>query len=216
MPTIYPDWYIQPKQQINRIRELLYSNGEIWNLEGYEMPPVPENFQPTTAHEFLMIMVYLPPMDRLPGSIRTPQKLFELIEPPEGYDKLVEMEFNPAVMRMADGIEYEQGIRWVGYDPVANIGQSVRSLWEEPRKPRRLAGPEVFMASAIFPGYIRSWNGTSLPSPNVGGYKVKFGINPNARAPYLFRDDNKGQLKLSVAKVEDKGVEWGTPTVRVL
>jgi len=219
-----PDWYIQPKEQIDRVREFLWRNGDIWKVPN-GVPQIPSHYQPVTSGELLMLGVYLDAQDRTPGSIMTARRWWEFIEPPDGYSKLCELEFDPELMKLADGIEYRSGIRWIGIDPYANSGASARFLWENPDEALQskgiwLAGPELFMAVGIFPGYKLSWNGTNMPSPNAAGYQLRTvadpRANPRARAPYLCRDDKEKCFKLSSAKAEEKGPEWGSPTFRDL
>jgi len=209
-----PAWYVQPSQQIERVKEFLANYGGSNGFTPADIPSVPTNFVPRTPTDVLMLAVYLP-NSRTKGITRTFESWWDFVKTPTGYSKWRwdQLKSDSKHLRLLEGIEHRPGIRWVAFDPNANHGKSPQSCWDNPDVAPTLAGPEVLMALAHFPMWAASWNGNKSPYSNMAGYQFKW-ETAWCDCPYVNRRDDDRQLKLNARSAVNANDRWASPSVR--
>lgn len=211
-----PSWYVDPDVQIRKVQDLLLHS--IPTGFGFlDIPPVPD-FSPQTPSEVLLLALYLHDEGPVLGVQRTFDVLWNLVVPPRGYVK-VHMPFvvknDSEHLRLTLGINHCPGIRWVGFDPNANVGRSPQACWDDPRVAPTLAGPEVLMAMALFPNWVLSWEDYESPYPNLSGYQHFIDGNLIG-APCFSRSDVLRRIELEGADCDSTEDNCSSPVFRVL
>lgn len=183
------DWYLNPVEQIERAVEKL-------GIKRKDVPPVP-HFKPISATEVLMLGYYSDGQQRVRDTF---DKLWDLMDPPDGLvkTKWAGIQTNSKNMQLANGAIHVSGLRWIGFDPNANLNMTVKSCWEDRNIANKLAHCEVLMAALLFPEWVTSWNGTvEHPFPNMAGYVLKgMGREHWESFPYFSHWNRSGELKL--------------------
>ncbi len=212
--NLLPSWYIDPRKQIDRLRECLWNNGGIGEFVTSDIPVIPE-FTSLSRNEGLMVVTY----PRGKDGVRGLQRKFELgwkyVVPPKGYTKQRRdgLDSSPELLRMAAGVDYTPGIYWVVFSPYANDGWAARACWDRSDVRHNLAGVEVFDALMLFPDYPLDWlKGES--SPNMAGLRMQEEKNPNAKVPCLELVEDKKLLILGSVRAEMTSKNRAVPTVK--
>lgn len=215
-----PPWYlspdIEPNAQIKKVSDFLELHGG--KKKGYrpsDIPAVPY-FMPRTKKEVLLLTVMLPYKGRVKGICRTFDSWWDFIVPPTGLTKWrwEELKSNSKRLRLAKGIEYKPGIRWVAFDPDAYQAKSPKqalalSLNDE----NTPAHAEVLMAAAMFPDWVNSWDGRESPYPLLSGFQ--FYRNPGwSMVPDLRRWLPESQIRLDAVNADSGSSDYSSPVVR--
>ncbi|MCX6728486.1 MAG: hypothetical protein NTV39_01830 [Candidatus Saccharibacteria bacterium] len=209
--VIRPGLLGNPEQQVEKSREFLNQHGVVRPI-----PDMPE-FTPQTISEELLLATYLCDNDNGEAWLRTLKAWWRFINAPKGFVK-AEWEgytVEDDEIRQIPGYKHRCGIRWVAYDPLANLGFSPRACWDKPDRHGHLAGIEVLMAMGLSQKYVKSWD-DHTPSPNMAGLQVREEQNPEAGTPFACRADERKVLKLSVVKAAITSPNFANPTVREL
>jgi hypothetical protein len=213
-----PDWYdASPERQIEKASVFLdlYGGGQ----EGFlpsDIPAAP-SFTSRTKTEVLLLTVMLPDKGRVKGLQRTFDAWWDFIVPPVGLTKWrwEELKSDSKHLRLASGIKYVPGIRWVAFDPNAYQGKSPKdALAQSVNDGTTLAHAEVLMAAAQFPGWVSSWNGGKSPYPNMSALQFYWDADWSSVVLYLYRLDGSRQLKLDASWADGAGSHWLSPVVR--
>ena len=185
-----PPWYlspdIKPNAQIKKASDFLELHGG--KKKGYrpsDIPPCPY-FTPRTEKEVLLLTVMLPSKGCVKGFRRTFDSWWDFIVPPTGLTKWrwEELKSNSKRLRLAKGIEYKPGIRWVAFDPNTYQANSTKqALALSLNDDNTLAHAEVLMAAAMFPDWVNSWDGRESPYPLLSG--LQFYRNPSWSLAWL-------------------------------
>ena len=211
---VWPDWYGNPLMQINGVSDFLERYGD--GQDGFrptDIPPVPDDFIPRTETEVLLLAVYLPDGDRVKGLRRTFDSWWNFIVPPAGLSNWRWEGLKSATkhLRLAKGVEYRPGIRWVAFDPNAYRGKSPKdALAQSATDGTTLAHAEVLMVAALFPEWVFSWNEKS-PFPNMSAPQLYY-EGQWSGVPYLDRSGSK--LRLDARDAGDASSDWSSPVVR--
>jgi len=215
-----PSWYGQVGAQIEKASAFLELHGG--GQEGFRVSDIPAvpNFIPRTKTEVLLLAVYLPDKGRVKGFRRTFDAWWDFIVPPTGVTKWrwEELKSDSKHLRLAPGVKYAPGIRWVAFDPSTYRGKSPEgALAQSVNDGTTLAHTEVLMAAALFSGWVASWNGTDSPYPNLSGLQC-YAITDWSRVPGLYYrwGDGLPQLRLNAYWDESASASgsWSTPVVR--
>ena len=180
----YPIWWVSCREQIAKVKDFMELNGCCAPI-----PAFPLDFEPQTPTEVPLLAVYLSDRLGIGGIQRTFDAWWKFIEAPKGFDKytwegfssdaehlkLIPDETKPDKIR-----KQHSGARWVGFDPNANRGISVRSCWEKASNNTllQLTGSEVLMAAKLFPDWVSMLGTGDCPNPNMAGYQFKI-IKPS-------------------------------------
>jgi len=212
-----PDWYdASPERQIEKTSAFLELHGGQEGFRPSDIPAVPTNFIPRTKTEVLLLAVYLPDKGRVKGFRRTFDAWWDFIVPPAGLTKWrwEELKSDSKHLRLAPGVEYKPGIRWVAFDPNAYQGKSPKdALAQSANDGTTLAHAEVLMVAAQFPSWASSWNGGNSPYPNMSALQFYWDTDWS-RVPYLGRGGGSRQLKLSADWADFADSRWSSPVVR--
>ncbi len=210
-----PSWYSSVDTQIEKVWNFLELHGGEEGFTPSDVPAVPD-FTPRTKTEVLLLTVMLPDKGRVKGFRRTFDSWWDFIVPPTGLTKwrLEELKSDSKHLRLAKGIEYKPGIRWVAFDPNSYQRKSPKdALAQSATDGTTLAHAEVLMAAAMFPEWVASWDGGKLPYPNLSGLQFYWGSDWS-RVPCLSRWDGSSQLELNAFDADDAGSSWSSPVVR--
>jgi hypothetical protein len=210
-----PSWYSSVDAQIERVSAFLELHGGQEGFRSSDIPAVP-NFTPRTKTEVLLLTVMLPNKGRVKGFRRTFDSWWDFIVPPSGLTKWrwEELKSDSKHLRLAKGIEYKPGIRWVAFDPNAHQGKSPKQALEHVIVyGTTLANAEVLMAAALFPEWVASWDGGKSPYPNMSGYQFCWD-SVWSHVPCLGRWDGRRRLGLGASWADDASVRWSSPVVR--
>ncbi len=209
-----PYQLVAPHRQIQRATEFLaLCGGEV---STWSIPEVP-HFVPRTSTELLLLAIYLPDEGELTGEQHTAKSWWDFIVPPIGFSKklLHPLYSDFTQLRLVSGIEHRPGIRWVVFDPSANLGKSPKVCWEDPNVLPTLAGPEVLMALAYFPEWVSTWADDCSPQPDLSGYQANSGSKWDY-CPCFMRWDKGHELQLLALNAADGSTNWASPSVRDL
>jgi hypothetical protein len=206
------DW----QSQIERVSTFLNLHGS--GQEGFRPSDIPAapNFTPRTKTEVLLLAVYLPDKGRVKGFRRTFDAWWDFIVPPTGLTKWrwEELKSDSKHLRLAPGIEYKPGIRWVAFDPNAYQGKSPKdALTQSAVDGTVLAHAEVLMAAAMLPEWVSSWNGGKSPYPNISGLQFYWNTDWSG-VPYLSRWGGHRQLELDAFWAGYDDSFFASPSVR--
>ncbi len=212
-----PSWYSSVDAQIERVSAFLELHGG--GQEGFRVSDIPAvpNFIPRTKTEVLLLAVYLPDKGRVKGFRRTFDAWWDFIVPPAGLTKWrwEALKSDSKHLRLAPGVEYKPGIRWVAFDPNAYQGKSPRdALTQSANDGTTLAHAEVLMAAAQFSGWVSSWNGGKSPYPNMSALQFYWDADWSD-VPYVCRWVDSGR-KFNLLS-DDAGYAlggWSSPVVR--
>lgn len=161
-PNMVPDWYLPPEIQVDRLKHM---------LKGWAVTiPEPPVFRPRTRTEVLMLRFQLSRARHVGSLRRTIDKCWDAIE--AGGSSLYVQDDYIDRLRFTPDANDEEGITWVGFDPMANTGftedQAAKRLWDT----EKLAGIETIMALALFPRLAAQIGGV-FPSLYMTGLVVK-------------------------------------------
>lgn len=210
-------WGVTPEMQIEQASAFLALHGR--GQTGFwppEIPAVPA-FAPRTPTELLLLAVYLPDKGRQTGLQRTFDAWWDFIVPPTGLIKWRwdDLKSDSRHLRLADGIDYKPGIRWVAFDPSKYQGKRSPkdALAQSAIDGTTLAHAEVLMAAAMFPEWVASWNGGDSPHPNLSGLQFYWKADWSD-VPCLGRWVGHHRLKLAAHWADDADSFWSSPVVR--
>ena len=213
-----PDWYELPEVQIKTTSEFLKQNGNEVGFTADDIPAPPSDFISRTPTEVLMLVVTLPDKGKVKSTQRNFDSKWNFIVPSEGFSKcyLDGLKSGAKFLRYVKGIRKTPGIRWVGFDPEVYIGLSPDQALEQALKDGvTLGSDEVLVAAAVFPKWVKSWNGTKWHYPNMSAYRLYW----NAvwrRSPCLVRKDDDRLLKLDADRSDGAYGYWSSCAVREL
>jgi hypothetical protein len=210
-------WYVSPEEQLKHVKRL---NLEMkWGFTDADFPSVPVNFTPQVPTEVLLLSVYLPKSGMVGGLRRTFNDLWAAIEPPEGYTKYRRpgMSGDARHLRLFGSRGWRPGIRWVAFDPTSyqKLAPSVARVQVKNNSGRILAGTEVLMAAALFPGWVAGFGVHRSPCPNLSGLQFKVAAGWST-VPFLDIWDAGCELVLAVEVAEKPDKGFTSPTFREL
>jgi hypothetical protein len=199
----YPDWYLEPEQQVQKVQAFLDLH-DVTLL----IPKTPY-FRQRTPTEVLMLAAYLSGRMCVGGVQRTFDAWLDFIMSSGDHNKQVweELKTNSQHLRLVDGVERKSGLRWIGFDPCANLDVSAKSCWNNQSKVPVLASAEVLMAKAIFD----KWD----PNCNLSGYQFFSGRDWDM-APCITTRDVPGQLRVCAYSANVQQPGRSNPDVREL
>jgi hypothetical protein len=178
-----------------------------------DIPPIPI-FKPNNKGALLVLAVYFESLEL------TFNDWWDFIEPPPGMTKrrVEGLRTGPEDLRLAPGIDYRPGIRWVEFDPSANRGITAEDALVRPLADgTSLAHVEVLMAAAQHRRWVMSWNGTNSLYPNMSGLQVRSNAGWSDTA-FLNNWDATSQSRLTLgvwgARTKLWSQYWGSPEVR--
>jgi hypothetical protein len=218
--------FLSPKIQIQRVTPIATRYRNFWVPGTPTIPEVP-HFEPQTETEVLMLVPYLPDSGTMQGLQRTFDVGWNLIKPPKRRtkDRWDDLDSSPGNLRLICDdrhlkkqpvkIVYQQGFRWVGFDPNANQGKSPRWCWDNPRPGFALASSEVLFAAWLFSRWVARWDGKSWPFPIMGGFQGLNGVNWGL-CPYMCTWTEPDLLKLSLYWADEADPRFAIPTIRLL
>jgi len=211
-----PSWYSSVNAQIYKVSAFLELHGRQQGFAPSDIPAAP-NFIPRTKTEVLLLAVYLPDKGGVKGFRRTFEEWWYFIDPPVGLTKWrwEVLKSDSKHLRLASGIDYKPGIRWVAFDPNAYRGKSPKEalVLSASADSTTLAHAEVLMAAAMFPKWVSSWNGGKSPYPNMSG--LQFYLSTDwSNTPCLGRWDDDSQLKLDADDADYAASGSSSPVVR--
>lgn len=181
----------------------------------FAIPPFPDSFNPQTSTEVLLLAVYLPDDGKKSGLQRTFEAWWDFILTPASYTKSSWPEYNKNsdYLRMASDVnQHRPGVRWVAFDPEANLGVPPSTCWENSMT-GNLATAEVLMAVAQFTSWPASWGYRGSSFPTMSGYMVCLeGIW--WYAPYLRRSKAYRSLLLDLTRADVAPAICSSPVVR--
>lgn len=210
-----PSWQTLVDMQIEKVSAFLELHGG--GQEGFrasDIPAVPD-FTPRTKTERLLLAVYLPNKVHAKGLRRTFDAWWDFIVPPIGLTmhRCDELRINSKRLRLASGIEYKPGIRWVAFDPNTYQGKSPKdALAQSAIDGTTLAHAEVLMAAAMFPEWVSSWNGGKSPYPNMSALQFHWNTHWSL-VPFFHRWDDGSRLDLLTLWNDRADALWSSPTV---
>ena len=210
-----PSWYPPVNDQIRKASVFLELHG---GKEGYrpsDIPAIP-NFTPRTRTEVLLLTVMLPNKGYMKGFRRTFDSWWDFIVPPSGLTKWrwQELKSNSKRLRLAKGIEYKPGIRWVAFDPYAYQSKSPKQALalSVNDDTTTLAHAEVLMAAAMFPDWVDSWDNRESPYPNLSGFQF---WNSGWNFVLALRSSpSKSMLGLDAVRADSRNSSCSSPTIR--
>lgn len=210
-------WWTSTQRQIAKAKTFLckYAAG----LAGFDpesdIPPAPTNVQLRDG-EVPLLMVYLPDQKRRPGYLVTLDAWWDFCEAPAGFSKTrwSELKSDSKTIRQIEGAEWQSGIRWIIYNHKSYQGKSCQQAKKLARQDGvNLAGVEVIAAMAMFPKWVKSWNGEELPYQNCPGLEMFY----NSRWSSLLdvrRDDCGRELGLNALSSGFVSFDWACPSFR--
>lgn len=175
--------------------------------------PAPPNRRVRRGHR-LLLTVNLPDKGGDPGWLRTLRAWWQF-DCTQRQDNWLGVTLDADRVRLAPGVDYQPGIRWVEYDADAYPGASPeRALALAAHDDVRLAGAEAIMASTLLPGHVDSWFEGGKLAPNLSVYQYHWNTDGVAWAGslYLCRFGSKLSLGAFSAGLDDPG--WGSPVLR--
>ena len=152
-----------------------YAKG-IARFSEQDIPVVPTDMQLADG-EVVLLAVYLPGKDGMPGYLTTLDAWWDFAVAPGGLKKTRwwRMKSDPDRIRLLPGAEWKPGIRWGVFDPNSYQDESCESaVAQAERDGITLAGTEVVNAVALFPAWACSWDGEDCPYPNAAALQVYF------------------------------------------
>lgn len=215
-----PSWYTSADAQIEKASVFLELYGG--QEEGFrvsDIPAIPTNFIPRTKTEVLLLAVYLPDWREEKGFRRTFDNWWDFISRSADVIKRRAEVLEAKCLRLAPGIEYEPGIRWVAFDPNTYQGISPRDALTRSAAVdgTTLAHAEVLMAAAMFPGWMFSFNGDKSPCPNMSALWFYLATVWSSSSPRLDCWFDGGRiLRLFVGRSDATSWHWSSPSVRVV
>lgn len=159
------------QQQIDKVVSFLdaYGGGQ----PGFRAKDIPV---PHGDPSRLLLTVNLPDKNGEPGWLRTFRDWWEFDCGLRGDNRLMlGFEFDVNYLRLAPGVEYRPGIRWVEYEPNVYAGEPPKHALQLAKEAGLvLAGAESLMASVLLDGYVESWNANDNYAPNLTTYQLKW------------------------------------------
>ncbi|MCX6728485.1 MAG: hypothetical protein NTV39_01825 [Candidatus Saccharibacteria bacterium] len=162
-----PPWYVSPAGQIKKVKRFVklnraYFGSRKWFDEFNVIPPIPSMFEPRTATEVLMLVVYFPfSQDSGHDNLKyTFDAWWNFIGVPKGYDKATAWDIarSDSNIRLHQDVSRYSGIYWVAFDPGISFSGTILNRWQDENCIMDdLAGPEVLMAAALFPRLVYKW-----------------------------------------------------------
>ncbi len=214
--TATPSWSVSPEEQIEKVSAFLGLHGGQDGFRPADIPSIPANFQSRTDTEVLLLTVMLPDKGRVKGLQRTFDAWWDFTVPPNGLAKCrwEELKSDSKHLRLAPGVMYVPGIRWVAFDPNTYQGKSPeQALAQSKVDSTVLAHVEVLVAAALFSDWVASWNGSNSPYPNLSALQLHWNTGWSG-VPYLSRWDGSRQLKLFANWADSAFDHWSSPVVR--
>ncbi|MDB5180113.1 MAG: hypothetical protein JWN12_745 [Candidatus Saccharibacteria bacterium] len=170
--------YASPEEQVRMVIRFLekYADGE----KGFRAADIPlsPKFTPRSDTEQLLLTVMLPDHGSKSGLMRTFDAWWGMAYFGRGSEKSRDREVlsDPEHMRLIDGLEYEPGIRWVAFEPLAFQAVVVRKARQHAASMGvTLAHVEVLIAAALFREWsvelAKKWadHSIDMPYPNMAG-----------------------------------------------
>lgn len=225
-PLVYPGIQLRYRTPIEIVKQaeiFLQINGR--GRKGFRPSDIPAfpTSEPRTKRALLFPAIYLPETDEGSGLQRSFEKWWEYVVPPPGTIKhrVEGLKSGPDDLRLAPGIDYEPGVHWVEFDPVANQDMtSADVLAQSSTEGTSLAHVETLMAAAFYRAWVMNWNGKDSPYPNMSGLQVCTN-GEWVDTPFLNRNrDKTGQNLLTMGlwggrnKIWKK--YWSSPEVRII
>lgn len=158
LPTVWtrPEWWPSAPEQLERACR---------SWPGVAFPAPPRHFNPITNSEQLLLHV--------PGTF---SELLGKIDPPHFHKFTNDQELSDENVRSLPGSFEYDGPKWVGFDYMFGIDQSLEDVQKLVGSTVSLAGAEALSAMILAPEWVEAlWSRNphySSPSPRLGGYEV--------------------------------------------
>lgn len=198
------------RAQVAKVQEFLHQYGSEPGFRPEDIPAAP------ASDGQLLLAVYLPDRGDEPGWLRTLHDWWQFDCSQRRNNWLWSgFQFDTSHLRLAPGINYEPGIRWVEYEPNAYAGKSPKqALKLAQAEGAELAGAEAIMAAVLLDGYVGSWFSGGNVAPNLTAYQFDWDGDGAAWSfsPFLFRGG--AGLELHANSADDAYRYWGSPRLR--
>jgi hypothetical protein len=212
-----PDWWEDCNYQIKVAMKFLRKYGGEVGFRPDDIPEPPANFVARTPSEVLLLVCPLP--DR--GRIKSVQREFNSWWKMDGNTMLWfqgKLENDSKHLCVIDGVENNQRIHWVAFDPETYTSLSVEQANNKALIDRVTpACVEILNAIGMFPDWPKSWDGKKYHYPIASAYRVRdVPWQPWQKSLCLVRWPNGRQIELQVCSVNSVGDCWSSPTIREL
>ncbi len=208
--------YLTPIEIVGQTETFLRLNGK--DRKGFrpsDIPSIPLS-RLRNKTSLLVLAVYFESLEE------TFNRWWGFMEPPPGMIKYRVNGFKtgPEYLRLAPGIDWVPGIRWVEFNPGANRGITAEDALAKPLADGvYLAHAEGIMAAAEHKRWVEGWNGTDSPYPSLSGLQSRTSTGWSD-TPFLNSWDATGQNRLILgawgASTRLWCQHWASPEVRAI
>jgi len=176
-------WDVHVRRKIDVVSDFCrkYTSG----LRGFSFRDIQIPKVRPGGDEVLVLAVFLPDKDGVPGYLRTLDAWWDCIGTNGVFEskgkryKKKRSEFLESTtdrICLLPGYEYEPGIRWLVVNTKAYYGKLCSEARELARREATtLTGPEILMLLAQCPEWPASWDEENSPCPNAIALQVRFG-----------------------------------------